>query len=88
MARFQHPVDARPADLERLGDLGGAEAMASATRIDRWRTSIMQVHFVMASMRADLIQRTWARFLAIAVKLVTHVSSLRFQLSERAHRAV
>jgi len=35
MASFQHPVDARSADLERLGDLGGAEAMASATRTGR-----------------------------------------------------
>ena len=58
MASFQHPVDARSADLERLGDLGGAEAMASATGTGRSRTSIMQVHFVIASMRADLIQRT------------------------------
>ena len=40
MASFQHPVDARSADLDRLGDLGGAEAMASATRTGRWRTSI------------------------------------------------
>src|SRR5712671_4641243 len=62
-------------------------SVASATRTGRWRTSIMQAHSVIASMAADLIQRTWARFLAIAVKLVTHVSSLRFQLSERAHRA-
>src|SRR5258708_6961761 len=48
---------------------------------------VLQVHSVIASMPADLIQRTWARFLTIAVKLATHVSSLRFQLSERAHRA-
>ena len=62
-------------------------SVASATRTGRWGTSIMQAHSVIASMAADLIQRTWARFLAIAVKLVTHVSSLRFQLSERAHHA-
>jgi hypothetical protein len=29
---FQHPIDARPADAERIGDLGGAEALAPSTR--------------------------------------------------------
>src|SRR5258705_11119598 len=32
-------------------------SVASATRTGRWRTSIMQGHFVIASMPADLIQR-------------------------------
>jgi hypothetical protein len=32
MARFQQPIDARPADAERLGDLGGAEALGFHSR--------------------------------------------------------
>jgi hypothetical protein len=28
---FQHPIDARPADAERLGDFGGAEGPAAVS---------------------------------------------------------
>ncbi len=52
----------RVAVKQNLCREGGS--VASATTIGRRQTSIMQVHAVIASMPADPIEPTWARFLA------------------------